>query len=134
LRAEATLIRPAQYEEMLAQVAVLERLIAELPKQPPGIGHNRPLISEEEVGEIAEAIAILKVQPVVPTAPDEARAAASTLKRTGERLGAYLDTFLSEAAKSAGKEFGKRLVQLSYWYALAHTLMGVVQSVSAWLH
>jgi hypothetical protein len=134
MRSEAVVISSAQYEKVRSQIAVLERLITELPKQPPGIGHNRPPISEEEVGEITEAIAILKVQPVVPTAPDEARAAASTLKRTGERLGAYLDTFLSEAAKSAGKEFGKRLVQLSYWYALAHTLMGVVQSVSAWLH
>jgi hypothetical protein len=32
----------------------------------------------------------LKAQPVVPKAPDEAQAAALTLKNFGERLGAYL--------------------------------------------
>jgi len=70
----------------------------------------------------------------VPKAPEEARAAVSTLKKIGERLGTYLDDFLSEAAKSAGKEFGKRLVQLSYWLALATTLMGLAHSVEGWLH
>jgi hypothetical protein len=122
--------KPPQYEEMLSRIAVLERLIAELPKQRPGIGHNRPPIGEEEVQEITQAVAILKAQPV---APDKAEAAGSTLRKIGERLGTYLDAFLLEAAKSAGKEFGKRLMQLSYWLALATTLMSVAQSVAAWL-
>jgi hypothetical protein len=58
-------------------------------------------------------------------------AAGLTLKKVGERLATYLDAFLLEASKSAGKEFGKRLVQLSYWWALAATLMGLAQSVAA---
>jgi hypothetical protein len=134
MRSEAVVISPAQHEKVLSQVAVLERLMAELPEQPPGIGHNRPPVGEEDKGEITKAIAILKTQPVVPQAPDEARAAASTLKTIGERLGGYLDTFLSEAAKSAGREFGKRIVRLSYWYALATTLMVLAKSVADWLH
>jgi hypothetical protein len=123
----------AQHEKMLSQVAVLERLTAELPNQSPGIGHNRPPISAEDIREITNATAILKVQPIVPTAPDEARAAGLIVKKIGERLGTYLDAFLLETAKSAGKEFGKRLVQISYWLALASTLMGLGQSVTEWL-
>jgi hypothetical protein len=138
LRADATVVRAAQHEEMLSRIAILESLIAELPKQQPGIGHNRPPITEEDVQEITQAIAILKAQPVVPTAPDEARAAGSTLMKFGERLGAYLlkqaEVFISEAVKSAGKETGKRLVQSPFWWALATTLMLVGQSVSNWLH
>src|SRR5262249_37306390 len=128
---------PRQYEEMLSRIAVLERLIAELPKQRPGIGHNRRPIGDDEVQEIKQAIAILKAQPAVPTAPDEARVAGSILMMIGERLGAYLvkqtDIFVSEAVKSAGKEFGKRLVQSPFWWALATTLMVLAQSVAAWL-
>ena len=65
-------------------------------------------------------------------------AAGSTLMRFGEKLGTYLlkqaDVFVSEAVKSGGKEFGKRLVQSPFWWALATTLMLVGQSVSNWLH
>jgi hypothetical protein len=64
-------------------------LIAELPKQQRSIGHNIRPITGDDVQEIT-AVAILKSQPVVPTAPDEARAAGSTLMRFGERLGSYL--------------------------------------------
>jgi hypothetical protein len=56
----------------------------------------------------------------------------------GERLGTYLlkqaDVFISEAVKSAGKEFGKRLVQSPFWWALATALMTAAQSVFRWLH
>jgi len=126
--------KAAQHEEMLSRIAILESLIAELPKQPVGIGHNRPPITQEDIGEITQAILILKAQPAI----DEARAAGSTLMKFGERLGAYLlkqaDVFISEAVKSAGKETGKRLVQSPFWWALATTLMLVGQSVSNWLH
>jgi hypothetical protein len=126
-----------QYQEMLSWITVLERLIIELPKQPPGIGHNRPPISQEEVRKIRQAVAILKAQPVVPTAPDKARAAGSTVMKFGERLGSYLlkqaGIFISEATKSAGKEFGKRLVQSPFWWALATTLLMLGHSVEAWL-
>jgi hypothetical protein len=132
-----TLHEAPQHEEMLSRIAILESLIAELPKRQIGIGHNQQLITQDDVQEIKQAIAVLKAQPVVPTAPDEARAAGSTLMRFGERLGTYLlkqaDVFISEAVKSAGKETGKRLVQSPFWWALATTLMLVGQSVSNWL-
>jgi hypothetical protein len=146
-RTDATVVRAAQHEEMLRRIEALERLmaelskqgrlIAELPKLPIGIGHNRPPIIKEDIKEIRQAIAVLKAQPVVPTAPDEARAAGSTVMRFGEGLATYLlkqaDVFVSEAVKSAGKEFGKRLVQTPFWWALATALMLVGNSVAAWL-
>jgi hypothetical protein len=135
VRADTVQIRrAAQHKEMLAQVTILEVLIAELPNQPIGIGHNQQFITKEDVAEIKEAIAVLKAQPVMPKAPDKARAAASMPKKVGERLGTYLDTFLLEASKSSGKEFGKRLAQLSYWLALWYTLNNLIQSVANWLY
>jgi hypothetical protein len=122
---------------MLLQIVVLEKLIAELPKQPAGIGHNRPPVTDEDVQEIKQAIAVLKAQPEVPTAPDDAKAAGSTLMRFGEGLGKYLlkqaDVFVSEAVKSGGKEFGKRLMQSPFWWQVAIALMVAANSVAAWL-
>ena len=125
---DATVVRAASHKEMLSWIGVFERLIV-LPRPRSGIGHNLQPISDVEDQEIREAVAILKAQPVVPTAPDEARAAGSTLKKIGERLVTYLDTCLMEASK----ELGKRLVQLSYWWALWYALKNIVQSVEAWL-
>jgi len=137
LRADATVVRAASHKEMLSWIGVLEILIAEFPKQRRGIGHNLQPITDEDVQETKRAIAILKAQPVVPTAPHEARAAGSTLMKFGERLGSYLlkqaDIFVSEAVKSAGKEAGKRLVQSPFWWAVVTTLLMLGHSVEAWL-
>jgi hypothetical protein len=130
LRADATVGRAAQHKEMLARITVLESLMAKLPKQSVGIGHNQPLITQEDIQEIKQAIAILKAQPVVPTAPDQAKAAGSILMKYGERIGTWVlkqaDLFVSEAVK----ETAKRLVQL---LALSNALMLVGQAVEAWL-
>jgi hypothetical protein len=134
LREAAVKDKASQHEEMLLRITILERLIADLPKQPIGIGHNQPPITKEDIQEIKQAIATMKAQPVVPTALNEASAAGSTLKKIGERLGTYLDACLLEASRSVGKELGKRLVQLSYWYILLDALMKLAQSVAIWLH
>jgi hypothetical protein len=44
---------------MLSRIATLERLMAELPKQYQGIGHNRPPISDDDIEEIKQAVASL---------------------------------------------------------------------------
>jgi hypothetical protein len=135
LRADATVVRAASHKEMLSWIGVLEALMAELPNQRRRT--NDPPITDEDIPEITQAVAILKSQPVVPTALDDAKAAGTTLMKIGEQVGAYLlkqgDIFISEAAKSAGKEFGKRLVQSPFWWALATTLLMLAQSVAAWL-
>jgi hypothetical protein len=131
LRADATVGRAAQYKEMLSWIGVLEVLMAELPNQRRRT--NDPPITGEDIPSITKAVAILKAQPVVPTAPDDAKAAGSTLMRFGERLGDYLDIFFKEAAKSGGKELGKQLARAPYWLALWYTLTHIVQSVAAWL-
>jgi hypothetical protein len=129
LSADATVINAAPHREMLSWIEVLEGLMIELPKQRRGIGDNLQPITEVEVQEIKQCIVILKAQPVAPTAPDAAKAAGSTLKKIGEKLGTYLDACLLEGSK----EVGKRLVQLPYWLALWYTLKHIVQSVAAWL-
>jgi hypothetical protein len=130
---DATVVRAAAHKQMLSWIEVLEGLIVELPKQRRGIGHNLQPITQEEVEEATHAVAVLKAQPVAPKAPDEAKAAASTLKKIGERLGTYLDNFLLEASKSGGKEFGKQLARAPYWWALWHALKNIIQSVAGWL-
>jgi hypothetical protein len=125
--------RVEQHEEMLSWIGVFEALIVELPKQRRGIGHNLQPITEEEVEATTQAVAVLKAQPVAPKAPDEARAAGSTLQKIVGRLGTYLDTFLLEASKSGGKEVGKQLARAPYWLALWYTLKNIVQSVAGWL-
>jgi len=125
---------PKQYQEMLSWIDVLKRLIVEFTKQRRGIGHNIRPITDEDIKEIKQAVAVLKAQPVVPTAPDKARAAGLTLKMIGERLGSYLpkqaDIFISEATKSAGKEFGKRVVQSPFWWVLADAAASKRQAAS----
>ena len=81
VQVETTVIRAAPYQEMLSRIEVLEALIAELPKQQRRIGHNVRPITDEDVQEIRQAVAILKAQPVVP---DKAKAAGSTLKSNPE--------------------------------------------------
>ena len=106
LQADATVVKAEQHKEMLSRTEVLDWLIANLPEQSKGgPGHNRQPITQDDVREIKKAVAALKALPVVPKASDKDRATAvaSILKKIGERLGTYLDTFLLEAAKSAGE-------------------------------
>jgi hypothetical protein len=132
----------ALYHEMRSRTAVLEKMMAELQGQWPGIGHNNPPepIGDDDRRAIDQAVAVLKAQPLTPASPTDARNAATTLKAIGERLwmelvraGGYTakqaDTFISEAMKSAGTETGKWVVRL----ALAGTLMALAHSVTDWL-
>jgi hypothetical protein len=155
---------PQQYQEMLSRIEVFETLIAELPNQQRRIGHNIRPITDEDVQEITKAVAILKAQLGMETpkrarrrkpksakadltpplevvlklevVPKKAKAAESTLRKIGERLGTYLDTFLLEASKSGGKEAGKEgvkllLKRLPYWLALYFALMNIANYVAS---
>jgi hypothetical protein len=115
-----------QHKEMLSRTEVLDWLIANLPEGGPG--HNRQPITQDDVREIKKAVAALKALPVVPKDSDKNRAkdVAWILKKIGERLGTYLDTFLLEAAKSAGK-------RLPHWLAIWFALHNLVPSIFNWL-
>jgi hypothetical protein len=65
----------------------------------------------------------LKAQLVLLT---EAKAAASTLKKIGEKLGEYLDVFLTELSKSAAKGSPIASAPLWYWFFFNDFLSGVV--------
>lgn len=96
--------------------------------QPSRIRRHGSPITKEDVQEIEQAVGILKALDV-PS--NKAQAAGSTLKKIGERLETYIDAFLLEAAKSAGKEFGKRLAQLPFWLALYYTLENIGKFVAS---
>jgi hypothetical protein len=132
------------HQEMLRRIEVLESLLAGLTgHSAAGIGHNRPPepidaipFNEDDRRAVANAIVVLKIQPVTPATPSlEAREAASTLKTIGERLQAYIgkqaDVFISEAVKSAGSEFGKLIMR---YVMLAGALLWAAWAASDWLH
>jgi hypothetical protein len=135
VQADAMMFSPARHAEMLSWTAAIRSLMARLPaKSPPGIGHNQPPITGDDIVVIGKALATLELQPVMPKSPDDARTAQSVLTKIRERLGTYLDTFLLEASKSGGKEFGKQLARAPYWLALWYALMKLGQSITAWLN
>lgn len=130
---------------MLRRVASLEEAIAQLPGVSPGIGHNRPPEPIEEFPltvadrtEITGAIAVLKAQP--PEPQDEGKAAteaAETSKSKGQKirewLGKQADTFISEAVKEAGKEFGKWGARAAILSVILDKLFSVHEIVGQWL-
>ena len=153
MTADATVMQgqASLHREMLSRIAVLEEMIRVLSPQQDGIGHNNPPEPIEGVSfkdadrqAIEAAVIILKDQPVSPPETAAAEKAAATLNTTGERLwielartGAYgadkLDAFITKAAESAGAEFGKRIVQAPFWYALVSALLTVSSAAHTWL-
>jgi len=81
------------------------------PAQAPKVADLQ--ISDNELREIREALAVLKKQPPVPIASsaEAAKAATTVLQKFGDRLrtmgvyiGKHADVFLTEAVKKAGIE------------------------------
>jgi hypothetical protein len=129
------------HAKMLRRIASLEEAMAQLPGVSPGIGHNRspepieesPLTVADRT-EIAAAVDALKAQPVEPQ--DEGKAAteaAQILKSKGQKISEWLarqaDTFVSEAVKEAGKEFGKWGTRAALWSLVLDKLFSVHQIV-----
>ena len=139
------------HAEMIGRIETLEKAIADLQeRQRHGIGHNNPPepiepapLSANELSEIREALAALKNQPSIPNASsaEAAKAAVTVLQKFGNRLramgvyiGKHADVFVTEAAKKAGEEAGKRIVQSPLWLAIIHQLPAVADIASKWLH
>jgi hypothetical protein len=143
----------ALHAEMIEQIEALERAMTDLRKQQRhGIGHNNPPgpiepapLSDKDLDEIEEALAVLKKQPSVPILPGtEARTAVALLMKLGDRLrplaratGAYLaqqaDNFVTEAVKEAGKEAGKRIIQSPLWLPIIYKLPALADAAHQWL-
>jgi hypothetical protein len=104
---------------MRRRVSLLEEILAHLPAEPAGVGHNNPpepieapFIGPGERAAILGAVEVLKAQPVEPADDGEAASqAVRVVERTANRFRDWLakqgDTFVSEAVKEGGKEFGK---------------------------
>jgi hypothetical protein len=130
----------ALHAQMLERIETLEQALRNA--QPPGIGHNHPPEPLEETpltaGDyqaVADAISVVKVQPVEPlTMPTGAIEAATTLQKVGTKLSDYLNTFATEAVKAAGAEVGKWAIRLPAWGLLLKALVDAGNAVMAWVH
>jgi hypothetical protein len=132
----------ALFQEILWRLDAIEQTLANLPA---GIGHNRPPetiepvpFTDEDRKVVEQAIVVLREQPPHPASPPaEAIQAAVVVRTLGERIGHYItkqaDAFVSETVKGAGKEFGKRIVQMPFWIILSGQLVAIGTAVSRWI-
>jgi hypothetical protein len=109
----------ALHSRMLRELNNVESAFEELRNPVAGIGHNNPpqciepmMLDNVELTELKNAVTLLKAQPAEPTEMlDAISRAASTMANIGNKIAGYCagqtDTFISEAMKSAGNEFGK---------------------------
>jgi hypothetical protein len=114
----------ARYAEMLRRIELLEDALAKVQPVHGGIGHNNPpepigaAFDDEDRRAVETAIGRLKaLPPESEAAPVTAQDAALTFRTIAEKIwreaarasgyvGVQIDTFVSEAVKSAGTEFG----------------------------
>ena len=131
------------HETLIARVAVLEVAVQEL-RTPSGvgIGHNRPPpdepalvpITSDDLDEIDQLITLLKEQPPVPAAvPPQLIAQSRVVSKIGAKISELADAFAKEAVKSAGQEFGKRLVQVPFWLGILGAIQGVTSALQQWM-
>jgi hypothetical protein len=131
------------HETLMARVAVLEVAVQEL-RTPSGvgIGHNRPPpdepafvpITSDDLDEIERLITLLREQPPIPRAvPSQIIAQSRVVTKIGAKIGELADNFAIEAAKSAGQEFGKRLVQVPFWLGILGAIQGVTSALQQWI-
>jgi hypothetical protein len=124
------------HQTLMARVAVLEVALQQL-RSPSGIGigHNRPPADEpvtsDDVDQIDQLITLLKEQPPVPALrPVQVVAQSRVVAKIGAKIVDLADTFVTAAVKSAGDEFGKRLIQ---WLALLAAIQGVTSALEKWI-
>lgn len=100
--------------------ALLDAVLTEIDGQLAQLtefGHNGPPVdtplplSKGEIAELRTAIAALKTDPLKSLSTPQSLTSLDILKKTGEKIGTYLDTFISSMAKSAGEETGKWVVR-----------------------
>jgi hypothetical protein len=139
----------ALHAAMLHRIATLESALAQVEMPRRGIGDNNPPepidfdgVTPTDLREVEAAIAVLKSQPAVPAArPNDAERAVSTLRFIASRLssaaaatGRYFakqaDTFITAAAKEAGK----RAVQSPFWFTIITKIAAVADAAAHWLN
>jgi hypothetical protein len=140
------------FEAMQERVRVLEIEVSRMPPPPAGLGHNNPPepieavpFSAAEWAEMRGLLSVLKEQVIVPTRePQEAKAAASTLKLIGEKLLSFIGRHGEEYSSELSKKLGGNTADLlKYWVltyygystlkALGADLIGLHDHVQAWL-
>ena len=130
---------------MQERISAIEEALSRLPNGAAGVGHNNPPepiedapVDEVERTALDQALAVLKAQPAEPG--NEGAAAAvpvafiqSIADKARSWLARQADTFVSEATKEAGKEFGK-WGSRTLWAFVASQLLGLSEIAVKWLH
>jgi hypothetical protein len=133
-----------RHETLMARVAVLEIALQELrtPDRVGMMGHNRPPpddpvftpVTSNDLDEIDRLITLLKEQPPVPAVvPPQLIAQNSVVSNIAAKVNKLADAFAIEAAKAAGQESGRRLVQVPFWLGVIGAIHGVVTALEQWI-
>jgi hypothetical protein len=134
----------AAYEKVQEAIRSLE-VLAEAPVLVPGIGHNRPPepltvppFNEADQAELAQALQVLKTQPLEPRDNGKAAEDAKAVVQTKmEKLRGWLfsrgELFTDEALKEAGKQFGKWAPRV-FWSLVVDRMFHVIETVTHWLN
>lgn len=134
------------FGEMQRYISELERALINLQERPVGIGHNRPPEPIEEVPltkidvqNITVNIDILKSQkPYNVDDKEKVNNAIGQLTSISKKLGNYFaekgKTFIDEAIKAAGAEFGKKGIQVGAVYVICELLEKIIHSALSWFH
>jgi hypothetical protein len=134
----------ALHAEMLKRINRLEEALAQLPYVTFRIGHNHPPesliagpLSANDIHELRGAIEVIRAQPIRPVDGGVASVeTVSTLRRKAEVVREWLarqsDSFMTEAVREAGKEFGK-WASRAFWLLVIDRLLSLSETIIRWV-
>jgi hypothetical protein len=132
------------YERTQQSLRALKELLERIPEQPAGIGHNYPPeplddypLSGDDQKELSSAVSTIESQPLEPADNGEqVKAAAAVIETKAQKVKSWLarqgDTFITEAVKESGKQFGKWMPR-AFWMFVIERMLGVTETITVWL-
>ena len=124
----------ARYAEILASLSPVEETIAKL-SEPSSAHRNRPPpLAEMDVEEIKTIFIAIRAQAPVGPPASAVKEAPTKLDQIVDRVKAYADAYLIEAAKSAGKATGKAIPYAALCYLFVDQLSGLSNLITDWLN
>jgi hypothetical protein len=111
----ATLLAIGRHKELLARNSEVEATIAQLGEaETPGIGHNRPPLTSDEIAEIRELLVRIRGTPTAPpTQPTpENKETANKLKSFAAKVGDWCKGKADVIAVGVAAKFADQLWEL----------------------
>jgi hypothetical protein len=132
------------YERTQQSLRALKELLERIPEQPAGMGHNYPPeplddypLSGDDQKELSSAVSTIENQPLEPVDNGEqVKVAAAVIETKAQKVKSWLarqgDTFITEAVKESGKQFGKWMPR-AFWMLVIERMLGVTETITVWL-